>query len=291
MGPLDRARRGVCLRGLLIVLAAACAAAVPLGSENLRAATGHAAVPLSERLRRGEHPSKLQVLAPARTHTRTRTQWTCIHCCAALSQDASKVLLGNLTSYAGFFTVDAEKASNMFFWFFPSLNGDEKAPLLIWLQGGPGASSMFSLFHEIGPYELSRNGGKHGEIHLGQRERSWNNRYSLLFIDNPVGAGFSFTGAADGYAKTEEEVAAHLLVLLSQFYLVFPAKAKVPLYLTGESYAGHYLPAFGNAIHQHNAALEPSSPTYIPLVGLAIGDGWIDPVRMPVSGLGVRGQE
>jgi len=75
-------------------------------------------------------------------------------------------------------------------------------------------------------------------------------------------------------------VAAHLLVLLSQFYLVFPAKAKVPLYLTGESYAGHYLPAFGNAIHQHNAALEPSSPTYIPLVGLAIGDGWIDPINM-----------
>ena len=39
---------------------------------------------------------------------------------APLLQDASKVVLGNLTSYAGFFTVDAEKASNMFFWFFPA---------------------------------------------------------------------------------------------------------------------------------------------------------------------------
>ena len=203
---------------------------------------------------------------------------------APLLQDASKVVLGNLTSYAGFFTVDAEKASNMFFWFFPALNGDEKAPLLIWLQGGPGASSMFSLFHEIGPYELSKDGSKHGEIHLGRRELSWNNRYALLFIDNPVGTGFSFTGSPDGYAKTEEDVAANLLTLLSQFYLVFPSKAKVPLYLTGESYAGHYIPALGNAIYKHNAALAPGNPAYIPLAGLAIGDGWIDPVRGPCEG-------
>lgn len=200
---------------------------------------------------------------------------------AHLLQDASKVVLGNLTSYAGFFTVDVEKGSNMFFWLFPALNGDEKAPVLVWLQGGPGASSMFSLFHEIGPYELSKNGSNHGEIRLGRRELSWNNRYALLFIDNPVGTGFSFTDSPDGYAKTEEDVAANLLTVLSQFYLVFPSKAKVPLYLTGESYAGHYIPALGNAIYKHNAALAPGNPGYIPLVGLAIGDGWIDPVRVP----------
>jgi len=55
----------------------------------------------------------------------------------------------------------------------------------------------------------------------------------------------------------------------------------VPLYLTGESYAGHYIPALGNAIYKHNAALAPGNPAYIPLAGLAIGDGWIDPVRGP----------
>ena len=107
-----------------------------------------------------------------------------------------QVVLGNLTSFAGFFTVDAVKASNMFFWYFPALNSDASAPLLIWLQGGPGASSMFSLFHEIGPYELSRSskreGGKHSDITLGYRELSWNNRYNLLFVDNPVGSGFRF---------------------------------------------------------------------------------------------------
>ena len=73
---------------------------------------------------------------------------------------------------------------NMFFWFFPAMNGDESAPLVIWLQGGPGGSSLFGLFHEIGPWKLVR--GPTGDVQLRQREITWNQRYSLLFIDNPV---------------------------------------------------------------------------------------------------------
>ena len=235
---------------LLLLLPGVIVDAIPVTTTS-RSAPLH----LSERVRQGEPCSRLQ--------------------------DASRVTLGNITSYAGFFTVDAAKASNMFFWHFPALDGNDKAPLLIWLQGGPGASSLFSLFHEIGPYELRRDGkGKHGDIKLTQRALTWNNKYGLLFIDNPVGAGFSYTKSADGYPTTEEEVARNLLTLLQQFYLVFPALSQVPLYLTGESYAGHYIPAFGNLIHSHNAPLTNSSPSFIPLHGLAIGDGWIDPINM-----------
>ena len=246
----------------ILLLTATCAYAIPMPARRARAAAAirarHVPLHLSERLSAGEHPAKLQ--------------------------DAARVDLGNITSYAGFFTVDASTASNMFFWHFPALNGDSKAPLLIWLQGGPGASSMFSLFHEIGPFELTKEEQSkhkvHGKIKLSKRALSWNNKYSLLFIDNPVGAGFSYTTSVDGYAKTEEDVANHLLTLLQQFYLVFPSLAKVSLYLTGESYAGHYIPALGYAIFKHNALLDPASPAFIPLQGLAIGDGWIDPINM-----------
>jgi len=255
----------LCNRVVVLLLGAACVAAIPLpakrgrseATESLAAAflAKHPPLHLSDRLHKGEPHERLQ--------------------------DASKVVLGNLTSYAGFFTVNAEKASNMFFWHFPALNGDKSAPLLIWLQGGPGASSMFGLFHETGPYELQRDTtSKRGEIKLSQRALTWNNRYSLLFIDNPVGAGFSYTESADGYATTEEDVSLNLLSVLQQFYLVFPSKAKVPLYLTGESYAGHYIPALGYRIHVHNGLLDKSNPAYIPMEGLAIGDGWIDPINM-----------
>jgi vitellogenic carboxypeptidase-like protein len=243
--------------GLAVLGAVSPLVAAPLPGKRARESAfraNHAPVNLSERLNRGEKIARLR--------------------------DVSKVGLGNLTSYAGFFTVDAAKASNMFFWHFPSLDSNPKAPLLIWLQGGPGASSMFSLFHEIGPFELAKDEGKHGSITLSQRALSWNDRYSLLFIDNPVGAGFSYTESVDGYPSTEEEVSANLMTLIQQFYLVFPAMAKVPLYLTGESYAGHYIPALGLRIHQHNIALDKNNPALIPLVGMAIGDGWIDPINM-----------
>ena len=261
------------LRLLALAGVLACAVAIPLPGHTERApartrclsmhgaAHAHGAQKdrhrhLSEGLRAGKSPARLR--------------------------DAAKVVLGNITSFAGFFTVDVEKASNMFFWHFPALSGDEKAPLLIWLQGGPGASSMFSLFHEIGPYALEQGAasGQHSDIRLSQRALSWNNRYALLFIDNPVGAGFSYTESRDGYPSTEEAVAAHLLSVVQQFYLVFPGARAVPLYLTGESYAGHYIPALGSSIHKHNAALDQGNPAFIPLAGLAIGDGWIDPLNM-----------
>eukprot|EP00729_Bicosta_minor_P006639 gene6639-32941_t len=77
----------------------------------------------------------------------------------------------------------------------------------------------------------------------------------MLFIDNPVGAGFSYT-TNDGYVTNEDEVAQNLYAALSQFYTVFPALQKNQFFITGESYGGHYLS------------------------GIAVGDGWIDPVNM-----------
>ena len=65
--------------------------------------------------------------------------------------------LGNITSYSGFFTTSEIPAGNknkMFYWYFPAQNGDKDAPLLVWLQGGPGGSSMFGLFAEMGPFTL-----------------------------------------------------------------------------------------------------------------------------------------
>jgi vitellogenic carboxypeptidase-like protein len=125
--------------------------------------------------------------------------------------------------------------------YFDAQNGDKSAPLVVWLQGGPGGSSLFGLFSEMGPYSLSP------ELELLPRNSTWNRDYAMIFIDNPVGAGFSFTDQADGYCTdTKVCVAKNLYSLLTQFYMLHSDQATRPLYITGESYGGHYVPGIGS---------------------------------------------
>jgi len=188
---------------------------------------------------------------------------------AAFARDAAKVTsIGPNTSYAGFYEVNKTTENNLFTWYFPAQNGNKDAPLLIWLQGGPGGSSLFGLFSENGPFYLTK------ELEIMARDTTWNSDYGMLFIDNPVGAGFSYTGTGQGWATNSKvDVARDLFNCLTEFYKTFPDQAKVDLYITGESFAGHYIPAFGAYIHEQNA-----NGAAVPLKGVSIGDGWTDPI-------------
>jgi len=176
-------------------------------------------------------------------------------------------LVGNITSYAGYLTTDIECGSNMFFWFFPAEGNYTEAPLSVWLQGGPGASSLYGLFSENGPISLSPE----GKVSL--RKFSWTYASSYLYIDNPVGTGFSFTNSTDCYSKDEVDVGRNLLITVKQILALFPELRTAPLYVTGESYAGKYVPALSYAIHKDNQ----DSAKPINLAGLAIGNGLVDP--------------
>ena len=109
----------------------------------------------------------------------------------------------------------------------------------------------------------------------------------MLFIDNPVGAGFSSPSAPNGYCNnTKQCVAQNLYSLLQQFYVLFPELMKVDLFITGESYGGHYVPGISYYIHERNNDLNKCGPTLLntpcqvlPFKGFAVGDGWIDPVN------------
>ena len=65
--------------------------------------------------------------------------------------------------------------------FFPAQNGNVNAPVILWLQGGPGCSSMDGLFIENGPYHVDEN------LNLIPNKDTWNQKYHMLFVDNPVG--------------------------------------------------------------------------------------------------------
>ena len=170
-------------------------------------------------------------------------------------------------SYAGYLTVNKTHDSNLFFWFFPAQSGDASAPLLVWLQGGPGSSSLFGLFAEQGPIRVDK------QKNLHPRNITWNSKYHLLFIDQPVGTGYSFTKSEKGYVRNEDEVARDLYSMLTQFMQIYTEYSASPFYVTGESYGGKYVPAIVYKIHVEN----PQAKVKINLKGMAIGDGLIDP--------------
>ena len=129
----------------------------------------------------------------------------------------------------------------MFFWFFPAEVAEaESAPVVVWLQGGPGATSMFGLFDEHGPFWVT------DDLRLMPRDYRWTLLANMLYIDNPVGTGWSFTKSDDGYARNQDQVGKNLYEALLQFYQLFPRYQKSSdLYITGESYGGKYVPALG----------------------------------------------
>ncbi|KAK9877391.1 hypothetical protein WA026_017787 [Henosepilachna vigintioctopunctata] len=183
--------------------------------------------------------------------------------------DASEVhfdgFLGK-KSYSGYFTVNKPYNSNLFFWFFPSENDFENAPVVLWLQGGPGASSLIGLFGENGPFQMKSEKG------FSHRQYSWTQTHSVIYIDSPVGTGFSFTDEG-GYAQNETKVGQDLYIALEQFFLMFPKLQKNPFFVTGESYGGKYVPAISYTIHKKNQ----NGKVRINLQGLSIGNGLSDP--------------
>ncbi|XP_065200825.1 venom serine carboxypeptidase-like [Planococcus citri] len=180
--------------------------------------------------------------------------------------------LEGIKSYSGYFTVHERYNSNLFFWYFPCKSknsSNSEAPLVIWLQGGPGASSLFGLFTENGPYEFKK--GK-----LGYRKYAWTNDFNVLYIDNPVGTGFSFTDDDEhGYATNQATIGENLHEALRQFLILFPNLQKSGIIISGESYAGKYIPSLAYTILN-----KPNTNPSINIAGLLIGNPMISPEHM-----------
>ncbi|KAI8428241.1 hypothetical protein MSG28_002462 [Choristoneura fumiferana] len=165
------------------------------------------------------------------------------------ARNASRVdskLFLDFESYSGFLTVNETLRSHLFFWYFPVPDKPvNETPWILWLQGGPGASSMTGLFDEIGPVNYSPYGK------LKKNPYTWLANHSLLFIDNPVGTGYSYTESEDGFAIDLDTYATHLYTAMKQFVQLFPELQNAPLFVAGESYAGKYVPALAMKIHEH----------------------------------------
>uniref|UniRef100_A0A6B2L3B8 Carboxypeptidase n=1 Tax=Arcella intermedia TaxID=1963864 RepID=A0A6B2L3B8_9EUKA len=154
------------------------------------------------------------------------------------------------------------------------------APLLVWYNGGPGASSMFGLLVELGPFllnDLSLEDPRFNQTGIPQlipNPYSWSKLGNLLIVDNPPPVGFSFClpagPTADGNSCgpwNDQYVAQTNLIFLKNWFQEYPAFMNNDLYLLGESYAGVYVPSIVREILK--------SPGGLKLKGFGVGDGCI----------------
>ncbi|OSD04774.1 alpha/beta-hydrolase [Trametes coccinea BRFM310] len=159
--------------------------------------------------------------------------------------------------------------NTLFFWAFEKEKGSLTAdasersnePWGIWLNGGPGSSSMIGLTSENGPVHVDSN------FRLTPNNFSWDKLADYVWIDQPVGVGFSTADSA-GYVHDEDEMGRDFMGFLSNLVKVFPSLKTRPLYLTGESYAGTYIPYI---MKTYFGLADPP----VKIAKFAIGDGTV----------------
>ncbi|KJZ78210.1 Pheromone-processing carboxypeptidase KEX1 [Hirsutella minnesotensis 3608] len=169
--------------------------------------------------------------------------------------------------HAGHIEIQPEHNGNMFFWHFQNKHIANRQRTVIWVNGGPGCSSEDGALMEIGPYRVK------DENTLVLNNGSWNEFANLLFVDNPVGTGFSFVDT-DSYVHELNTMADQFVMFLDRFFAIFPEYSKDDIYIAGESFAGQYIPYIAKAILDRNKRVPGLEWS---LKGLLIGNGWIAP--------------
>lgn len=174
--------------------------------------------------------------------------------------------------YAGYITVNETHRRALFYWFFEAQDRPQEKPLLLWLNGGPGCSSIGGETLELGPF-FPKKGSK-PELKLNPY--AWNTVANLLFVESPFGVGFSYTNTSIDFGELGDTITAKdSYMFLINWFRRFPQFKSNEFYIAGESYAGHYVPQLSEAILDHNSK-NISKKEHINLKGFMIGNAALD---------------
>ncbi|GKV45868.1 hypothetical protein SLEP1_g52901 [Rubroshorea leprosula] len=167
--------------------------------------------------------------------------------------------------YAGYVIVNEKNGRALFYWFFEAMTLPDEKPLVLWLNGGPGCSSVgYGATQEIGPFLVDTEG--HG---IKFNNFSWNKEANMLFLESPIGVGFSYSNTSTDYNNLGDAFTANdAYTFLHKWFLKFPSYRTRPFYIAGESYAGKYVPQLAEMIIDNNN--DPS--LHIDLKGILLGN-------------------
>jgi carboxypeptidase C (cathepsin A) len=148
--------------------------------------------------------------------------------------------------FAGYLLVNETTGKSIFYWYTESTNQPETDPLLWWSNGGPGCSGLLGFLTEHGPFRTAPNGG------LEYFPFAWNTLANTLYVEAPAGVGFSYSNDPSDYTTGDAQTAQDNFVAIQQFLIRFPHLTANPLYISAESYGGHYVPMLAQVLVDNN---------------------------------------
>ncbi|KAF5176789.1 Serine carboxypeptidase-like [Thalictrum thalictroides] len=172
-----------------------------------------------------------------------------------------------ISQFSGYITVNQDHGRALFYWFFESQSEPLEKPLLLWLNGGPGCSSIGNgAAVELGPLLVKKKGDA-----LEFNNYAWNREANLLFVESPVGVGFSYTNTSSDLTKLDDRfVAEDAYSFLVNWMEKFPQFKSHDFYISGESYAGHYVPQLAELVYDRNK--DKTNYPVINLKGFIVGN-------------------
>lgn len=154
----------------------------------------------------------------------------------------------NFRQFSGYLSITGTK--NLHYWFVESSRSPSSDPIAFWTNGGPGCSGLLGFLTEQGPFRPNK------DMTLSLNPYSWNTIANMVFIEAPCGVGFSYSsdGTGDDYKTDDAQTAKDNYALLQAFFTRFPQYRSNDLFITSESYGGHYMPTLAKEIVDRNAA-------------------------------------
>ncbi|KAG0500817.1 hypothetical protein HPP92_000889, partial [Vanilla planifolia] len=206
----------------------------------------------------------------------------------------------NFNQYSGYVTVNVTAGRALFYWLIEAPADVQPAPLVLWLNGGPGCSSVgFGESEELGPFRINPDGRT-----LFLNRYAWNNGNfnleiylkshldelalsqfdlafffvgsvaNILFLESPAGVGFSYSNTSSDIVEVgDKRTATDSYKFLVNWFERFPQYKHREFYIAGESYAGHYVPQLSQLVYRNSKCDKAPS---INLKGFLLGNSVID---------------
>jgi carboxypeptidase C (cathepsin A) len=173
----------------------------------------------------------------------------------------------DIVQFSGYLNISTTK-KKIHYWFVQSESDPANDPVVFWTNGGPGCSGLLGLLTEQGPFKPDATGN------LIPNKWRWNRVANMVFVEQPVGVGYSYSSDSNDYHIGDDQAAKDNLQLVLSFFKKFPEYKSNPLFITSESYGGHYMPTWAKEIVEYNKAQPTQSK--INFAGFAVGNPYVD---------------
>ncbi|KAL8516539.1 hypothetical protein ACS0TY_014979 [Phlomoides rotata] len=175
--------------------------------------------------------------------------------------------------YSGYVSLYGSYGKKLYYYFVESENNPSTDPVVLWLNGGPGCSSFDAFVYEHGPFNFEAGKEPRALPTLHLNPYSWSKVSSVIYLDSPAGVGFSYSGNESDYITGDLTTASDSHIFLLKWFELYPEFQSNPFYISGQSYAGIYVPTLAYAVAQGNdAGVKP----VLNLKGYLVGNGVAD---------------